>query len=163
MNQELFVEGMIALGTAFNRAVTEDTMRTFSGVLSARLSDEQWQYAVRRALESETRFPPPAVLLRYAASSEAPPAALAMRAYAAIVDSFERGKPLNYHDVLELHGRAAAEAFMAAGGSRAFAWCEPASEPYRRRDFSETFVSEVEAEPTLALPEPPKAPQLPPD
>lgn len=147
-----FQAGMHALGAAFGREISADVLRVFDGVLSAKLDEDSWQRAVRRCLEAETFFPAPATLLRYGLCDATPPTALAGHAYAAIVGAFEAGRNLGYRDVMELHGRASAEAFMAAGGNRAFAWCEPDSEPFRRRDFIQAYVEQVEAEPLLALP-----------
>ena len=147
-----FQAGLHALGLAFGKQITADVLRVFDGVLSAKLDDETWEKAVRRCLEAETFFPPPSVLLRYGLCDATPPTALAGHAYAVIVGLFEAGKNLGYRDVMELHGRASAEAFMASGGNRAYAWCEPESEPFRRRDFIQAYVEQVEAEPLLALP-----------
>jgi len=56
-------------------------------------------------------------------------------------------------EVLQVVGRAAMEAFTAAGGHRAFAWCEPDDEPFRRKAFVEAWIDVVEQEPALALPD----------
>jgi hypothetical protein len=162
IDEARFATGMHALGAAFNRVVTGDVLHVYLEVLGARLDDAAWDRAYRRALEAETFFPPPSVLLRYGLCDATPPTALAGHAYAAIVAAFEDGRSLGYRDVLDSQGRAAAEAFVAAGGNRAFAWCEPASEPFRRRDFLQAYVEQVEADPILALPPGKEAAQLPP-
>lgn len=148
---EAFAEGMGKLGAAFNRPLTEAMLTVFGGVLSPRLSTEQWAHAVTRAIESESYFPPPAVLLRYGAGDRGL-AAAAGDAYQAIVDLFERGKHLGWRDVRERFGHAAAEAFIAAGGSKAFEWCEPTNLPFRLRDFKQAFVEQAEVDPIGALP-----------
>jgi hypothetical protein len=146
-----FRKGMETLGAAFNRAITPELVDVFGGVLSPKLTGEQWVRAVKRALEAEQFFPPPAVLLRYGLADGSLPAK-AGDVCAAIVSSFERGQPLGPRDVRERFGVAAQDAFVAAGGARAFAYCEPANEPFRLKAFREAFVEVAEVDPKLALP-----------
>lgn len=146
-----FQAGLHALGLAFSRVITADVMRVFDGVLSAKLDDESWERAVRRCLEVETFFPPPSVLLRYGLFDSVPTATLASEAYEAIIGHFESGG-IYYARIKAELGPAAADAFVAAGGHRAFAWCEPDSEPFRWKAFKEAFAEQVESEPMLALP-----------
>jgi hypothetical protein len=148
---ESMAEGLMALSVAFNRPITRDVGRVFHGVLGAKLDEQQWERAVRRALEAEQFFPPPAVLLRYGLADGSLPAKAA-DVCAAIVSSFERGQPLGPRDVRERFGVAAQDAFVAAGGARAFAYCEPANEPFRLKAFREAFVEVAEVDPGLALP-----------
>lgn len=148
---EAFRKGMGHLGAAFNRAVTKELLDVFGGVLSVKLTTEQWERAVLRAIEAEKFFPPPAVLLRYGLG-EGSPKAMAVTAYERILDAFERGQKLGPRDVGEKFGHAAMEAFVAAGGARAFAWCEPENEPFRRRDFAAAWVETVEQDPSRMLP-----------
>jgi hypothetical protein len=146
-----FRDGMDKLGRAFNRALTPEVLDVFGGILSPRLSTEQWAHAVTRALESETYFPPPAVLLRYGAGDRGLSAA-AGDVYQQIVSLFEDGRHLGYRDVRERFGHAAAEAFIAAGGAHRFQWCEPESEPFRLKEFREAYVEQAEVDPISALP-----------
>lgn len=146
-----FRAGMEKLGIAFNRTLTEDVMTTFAGILAPRLSTEQWGQAVTRALEAESYFPPPSVLLRYGADDRCL-AAAAGSVYAQIVEHFERGEKLGYRDIQNLYGHAAAEGFMAAGGARRFAWCEATDEPFRLKDFRAAYVEQAEVDPISALP-----------
>lgn len=148
---EAFRKGMGFLGAAFNRAVTKELLDVFGGVLSAKLTTEQWESAVKRALEAEKFFPAPAVLLRYGLG-EGSPKAQAITAYEQILAAFESGRKLGPRDVREGWGHAAMEAFVASGGARAFAWCEPENEPFRRRDFAAAWVETVEQDPRRALP-----------
>lgn len=154
-----FGAGMMRLGAAFNRAITEPVLEVYGGVISPRLSTEQWAHAVQRAIESEQFFPPPAVLLRYGAGDRGLSAA-AGEAYLAIVDHYTRGEKLGYREVLDLYGLAAAEAFIAAGGSHRFAWCEPEGEAFRLRDFKAAYVEQAEVDPISALPAGQEARQL---
>jgi hypothetical protein len=146
-----FRAGMEKLGTAFNRALTDEVMTTFGQILSPRLSTEQWVQAVTRALQSESYFPPPAVLLRYGADDRGLTAA-AGSAYTLIVECYERGERLGYRDVEQRFGHAAAEGYIAAGGDRRFAWCEPEDEPFRLKDFRAAYVEQAEVDPISALP-----------
>lgn len=146
-----FGEGMRKLGYAFNRAITGPVLEVYGGILSPRLSTEQWGHAVTRALESEQFFPAPAVLLRYGAGDRGLQAA-AGAAYEQIVACYERGDRLGYRDVREQMGQAAAEAFIAAGGSHRFAWCSPDDQPFRLRDFRVAFLETAEVDPIAALP-----------
>jgi hypothetical protein len=146
-----FKAGMEKLGAAFNRALTTPVLDVYGGMLSPRLSTEQWAHAVTRAIESETYFPPPAVLLRYGAGDRGLSAA-AGSAYDLIVRCYERGESLGYRQVRDEYGLAAAEAFIAAGGDRRFAWCEPEDEPFRLKDFRAAYVEQAEVDPISALP-----------
>lgn len=148
---EAFRKGMGHLGAAFNRAVTKELLDVFGGVLSVKLTTEQWERAVLRAIEAEKFFPPPAVLLRYGLG-EGSAKARAIEAYEHIVGAFEHGWKYGPRDVREKFGEAAMEAFIAAGGARAFAWCEPENEPFRRRDFAAAWVETVEQDPSRMLP-----------
>jgi hypothetical protein len=148
---ESMAEGLTALSVAFNRPITRDVGRIYHGVLGAKLDEQQWERAVRRSLEAETFFPPPAVLLRYGLADVSLPAK-AGEVCAAIVRSFEQGKPLGPRDVREKFGTAAMEAFVAAGGTRAFEWCEAGNEPFRLKTFRESFIEVAEVDPRMALP-----------
>jgi len=143
--------GLAALGVAFGREIGAEVAEVYHGVLGPRLDAAGWQRAVRRALEAESFFPPPAVLLRYGAS-EGLPQARAVEFYDAIVSCFERGEGLGPSEVTARYGTAAMEAFCAAGGNRAFAWCEPRDEPFRRKAFVQGWVETVAVDPALALP-----------
>jgi hypothetical protein len=123
----------------------------FHGVLGARLDAAQWERAVRRSLEAESFFPPPAVLLRYGLA-DGVPEARAVEVYDRIVSAFERGHELGPREVAAEYGTAAMEAFCAAGGTRAFAWCEPRDEPFRRKAFVEGWVETASQDPGYALP-----------
>ena len=148
---QAFQKGMQTLGQAFNRAITKEVLDVFGAVLSRRLSTEQWGHAVTRALESESYFPPPAVLLRYGAGDRGL-AGAAGAACAAILECYENGERLTYRDVEQRFGKAAAEGFIAAGGDRRFAWCDPEDQPFRLKDFRAAYVEQAEVDPVSALP-----------
>ena len=147
-----FKAGLHALCVAFNREPSADLAQVYYGAIGGKLTLAQWEAAVRRAVEEETFFPPVKVLLRYGLAGTASPAALAGGAYDAILSAFEAGRTLSPPAVEEQYGLAARDAFMAAGGARAFEWCEPRDEPFRRKRFSEAFVEQAERSPALALP-----------
>jgi hypothetical protein len=155
---DAFEDGMRKLGRVFAREMSKGVLDAFAEVLAPRLSTEQWRKAVARAIEAETFFPPPAVLLRYGADDRGL-AAAAGDAYTKIVRCYEQGQELGYRQVEERFGHAAAEGFIAAGGSRRFAWCEPEDEPFRLKDFRAAYVEQAEVDPISALPpgEPVKA------
>jgi hypothetical protein len=152
MTRDDMAKGMALLSTAFNRALTDELVEIYHGVIGPKLDAARWERAVRRALDSETFFPPPAVLLRYGLA-EGSPQARAVEAYDRILAEFEGGRPMGPREVLQLLGRAAMEAFIAAGGHRAFTWCDPDDEPFRRKAFVEAWIDVIEQEPALALPE----------
>ena len=147
----MMAAGLSALGAAFNREVTPQVAEVYHGVLGAKLDASQWERAVRRALEAESFFPPPAVLLRYGIA-DGVPQARAVEVYEQILGHFESGDRVGPREVCEKYGTAAMEAFVSAGGVRAFAWCEPASEPFRRKAFVEAWVDVTAVEPATALP-----------
>lgn len=147
----MMAAGLAALGAAFNREVTPAVAEVYHGVLGARLDAQQWERSVRRALEAESFFPPPAVLLRYGLADGAPQAR-AVELYDRIVDHYERGENLGPREISERYGTAAMESFVSAGGSRAFAWCDPHGEQFRRKAFVEAWCEVTEQEPATALP-----------
>lgn len=142
--------GLAALGVAFNREVTPAVAEVYHGVIGARLDAAGWERAVRRALEAESFFPAPAVLLRYG-QAEGAPQARAMEVYERIVRHYECGEQLGPREIAERYGTAAMEAFVAAGGTRAFSWCEPASTPFRAKAWIEAWIETTEQDPGKAL------------
>jgi hypothetical protein len=142
--------GLAALGAAFNREVTPQVAKIYHGVLGAKLNPEQWERAVRRSLESEAFFPPPAVLLRFGAANGAPQAR-ALEVYERVVNVFESGHYIGPRDVDQIFGGAALEAFVAAGGTRAFRECELRDEPFRRKAWLEAWLETTEQDPTRGI------------
>ena len=151
MDDKAFASGLAMLAVAFRREQTAELADVYHAVLAKKLDNGQWQRAVRRALEAESFFPPPAVLLRYGLSDGAPQAR-AVEVYDRLVEHYERGDQLGPREVSERYGTAAMEAFVSAGGSRAFAWCDPSGEPFRRKAFVEAWVDVTSVEPMTALP-----------
>ena len=148
---ERFRKGMEILGAAFNREITAELSEAFARVLSPRLDTTGWERAVTRVLEAESFFPAPAVLLRYG-RAEGAAEARAAEVYERILASFEAGCALGPREVRERFGEAALDAFVAAGGSRAFAWCEPKDAPFRFKRFLDAWMEVVEQAPERALP-----------
>lgn len=144
--------GMAALGVAFGREVTPAVAEVYHQVIGPRLDAAGWERAVRRALEAESFWPAPAVLLRYGAANGAPQAR-AVEFYDRLVAHYERGEQLGPREVSQSYGTAAMEAFVSAGGTRAFSWCDPKDEPFRRKAFVEAWVDVTHVEPQTALPE----------
>ncbi len=151
MTREDTAKGMALLSTVFNRALTAELVEVYHGVLGSKLDAQQWERGVRRSLEAESFFPPPAVLLRYALQDGAPQAR-AVEVYERILRHYESGEQLGPREVRIKFGEAAMEAFVSAGGTRAFSWCEPASVPFRTKAFVEAWVDVTEVEPMTALP-----------
>lgn len=143
--------GLAALGVAFNREVTPAVAELYHGVIGARLDAAWWDRAVRRALEAESFFPAPAVLLRYGSANGAPQARAA-EIYERILSDYEQGRHLGPREVREKYGEAAMDAFVAAGGTRAFDEYLEGGGPFRRKAFIEAWVEEADQEPARALP-----------
>lgn len=123
------------------------------------LSEDQWAHAVNTAVRLDRWYPQPVRLRELAGLAGTPPSAMAGRVYDQIVEAYAAGDKLSYGQVHDRFGEAAEDAFVAAGGRRAFEWCEPSGEPFRRRDFIACWKESVAAVPARALP-PPKVPQL---
>ena len=100
------------------------------------------------------------MLLRYGLA-EGLPQARAVEIYDAIVGDFESARAGGPREISERYGTAAMEAFCAAGGYRAFSWCEPRDEPFRRKAFVEGWVDTVGQDPSFALPSGDKPKALP--
>ncbi len=144
-------KGLAMLGIAFNREITPELAEVYHGVLGAKLDPTGWERAVRRSLEAERYFPPPAVLLKYGAA-ERPTHARAAEVYDVILGCYEGGVRMGPRDVRDRFGEAAMDAFLAAGGVAAFEWCDTRDQPFRRKSFLEAWSEAVEVEPAKALP-----------
>jgi hypothetical protein len=143
---EQLAQGLTILGAAFGRDVTPVAAEAYRIALSERLTPETWETAVRTALTRERFFPSAAILLTYGCPAD-PPKAAAAKVYEEILDAFERGERLGYRDVAKRWGATAGNAFVAAGGTAAFEWCELAGRPFRLKAFQETWVEQVQTEP----------------
>ena len=139
IDMTMMAAGLAALGAAFNREVTPHMAEVYHGVLGPKLDAAEWERAVRRSLEAESYFPPPAVLLRYGLSDGAPQAR-AGEVYERILSDYESGRHLSPRDVSEKYGTAAMEAFVSAGGTRAFDEFQEGGGPFRRKAFIEAWV-----------------------
>ena len=151
MDDKAFASGLAMLAVAFRREQTAELADVYHAVLAKKLDNGQWQRAVRRALEAESYFPPPAVLLRYGLSDGAPQAR-AGEVYERILSDYESGRHLSPRDVSEKYGTAAMEAFVSAGGTRAFNEFQEGGGPFRRKAFIEAWVDVTSVEPQTALP-----------
>lgn len=148
MTREGLAKGLALLGVAFNREITPLLLEVYEKVLSD-MSDTQWEKAVTAALNGESYFPPPAVLRKYGLPDATVRAA---ELYQAILSDYESGAHLGPREVKLKYGEAAMEAFVSAGGVRAFEWCEPASQPFRAKAFIEGWVEITKHEPEIAGP-----------
>lgn len=116
----------------------------------ADLSDADFRAAVTLAIGNRKPFyPTPGQLREFVRPQVSVDAAVtreAERAYANIVDAYERGVSMGWRYVRDTYGPEAADAFMAAGGDSAFAWCEPGTDQaFRQKRFVECFRQQVEA------------------
>jgi hypothetical protein len=156
-------EGLAALGVAFGREITGALANVYHGVIGPRLSAVQWETAVRRALEAETFFPPPATLLRYGLAGSARPAQ-AGEAFEGILSAYASGNHLGAHDVERVYGRAARDGFLAAGGRAVFEVVggegQERARAFALRDFREAWIERVETDATAGLPPGQEAPQI---
>ena len=153
MTSREFSKGMSILAVTFGREQTPLLMEAYFSVLKD-LTAEEWNRAVTSTLQAESFFPPPAILLKYA--RPVLPKARAAEFYVEILSQFESGRVLGPREISERFGTAAMEAFVSAGGVRAFQWCEPRDEPFRRKAFLEAWSECVGLNPSL-LPEGDKA------
>lgn len=151
MTRQDMAKGMALLGTAFNRVLTGELLEVYQAVIGPQLDAGQWERAVRRALEAESFFPPPAVLLRYGKADGAAETRAA-EFYERILGHYECGENLGPREIRERYGIAAMEAFVSSGGTRAFSWCEPKDQPFRRKEFLKAWLEVTEQEPATALP-----------
>jgi len=157
VEHETFAKGMALLVSTFDKKISDELMEAYESALSD-LTDEEMQRGVRATLRSERFFPAPAVIRGYA-RPEATPGVVraanvtkAQEIYEDIVDRYERGQHLGPRNVSELWGRAAMDAYAAAGGDAAFAWCEPRNEPFRRKAFIDAFSEVATADPQTMVP-----------
>jgi hypothetical protein len=162
MQKAKFKRGMLALTGAYQREVDEVTTQLYWRVLGEILTDEEWDKAVEACVSNETYWPTPSVLLDYSkpnrkAIVKAENGIKAQDTYDAIVSLFEDGERVTGAGVEKAHGFAAKAAFAAAGGPRAFAFCEPRNEPFRRKAFVEEFRRLADADPLTLRPKEQKA------
>jgi hypothetical protein len=63
IDKDTFLAGMTALSGAFGREIDGAVQRMYYGILSPKITTDEFQQAIKDALESETFWPAPAVLL----------------------------------------------------------------------------------------------------
>jgi len=63
IDKAIFAEGMGQLGGAFGREIDGPVSKMYYGILSKRLTTEQFAAAVTKTLDTETFWPSPAVIL----------------------------------------------------------------------------------------------------
>jgi hypothetical protein len=154
---DTFTEGMAMLELCFrdpslDKGALQRRKIIYAELIGDDMTDQQWVSAVRRACKECRFFPRPAELMEFARPRECQ-AARAADVYQEILDHYERGHQLAPRDVLEAWGPAARDAFVAAGGQSAFAWCEPDSQPFRLKAFQAAWFEVVKTNPLLALPQ----------
>ena len=144
ISPEALGKGMAILVGSFGMEIDEARIETYRLVLSPFLTDEEWIEGVAHAAAFEKFFPSPSVIREYAQHGLDGQLRLeAADAYDVILDSYERGENIDRREIEGRYGKASADAFMAAGGSRDFAWCEPKDQPFRRKRFLEGYTSAV--------------------
>jgi hypothetical protein len=157
LDREVFAKGVKILAENYGKDPSQEMVSVWYSVLSD-LSADEWQQAIRECVCRERFWPNAAVLYGYAKPNEAEPivraanVTKAQEIYEDIVDRYERGQHLGPRNVSELWGRAAMDAYAAAGGDAAFAWCEPRNEPFRRKAFIDAFSEVATADPQTMVP-----------
>jgi hypothetical protein len=63
IDKDTFAAGMTALSGAFGREIDGAVTRMYFGILSPKLTTDEFQQAVKETLETETFWPAPAVIL----------------------------------------------------------------------------------------------------
>jgi hypothetical protein len=63
IDKDTFLAGMTALSGAFGREIDGAVQRMYYGILSPKLTTDEFQQAVKDTLEQETFWPAPAVIL----------------------------------------------------------------------------------------------------
>jgi hypothetical protein len=153
----LFAEGLARVGIAVRQPADAATLRVYHDALADQTSADEWpafcEWAVRSC--AFAWFPKVAEFLdalrRF--RGERPVGAEATAAYervlAAGTYTAECGASWTYRGVLEACGKAAADAFLAAGGHLAFAttW----DEGKRRERFVVAYAEALRAEPGSRL------------
>jgi hypothetical protein len=144
ISRRAMAEGMALLASAFGEEVDAARMEAYRVVLSPLLEDEAWLRAVRLACAREHYFPRPARLREYAQAGDVDRLRIEVaRAYQAVLDCgtyTPNGTVWLFRTIEQRLGPAAAEAFVAAGGSGAFAMCSPSDEPFRLKRFVEAYT-----------------------
>lgn len=89
-------------------------------------------------------FPTPAEVLeavRPAISEAVASEASANEAFVGVLAAYERGEQVGPREIRERWGQEAAHAFLCAGGTSAFEWCEPGrDQAFRQKRFVEGYV-----------------------
>jgi len=164
-----FQFGLASIGVRLRQAVDTDTVKAYWLDFDGETSPQEWGVFTRVAIRRfGWKFMPSSVELLDALRvfrGETPLDQEAADAYERVVKagtySAETGTTWTYRGVLETCGRAAADAFLAAGAHHAFAtsW----KETDRRERFIAAYVREARAVPTgRLLPAGPEVKVLPP-
>jgi len=145
-SDDALAAGFALMATAWtNQPMSQERMDLFAQVCKD-MTDREWATAIEKALKSEREFaPPPGVILNLGLPSVGP-SVRAEALHEAIMSVFEGGQRLGPRDVRERWGVAAEAAFIVAGGTRAFEWCQPDGLPFRRKAFVATFCEAVNNE-----------------
>lgn len=114
------------------------------------LTDRELLTAAELAIGSCKWFPVPVELKELVRPKTAQSARLrdaAEDAYNSLVSAYERGEFHSFGSICNDLGEPAARAFLAAGGSSVFEWCEPGpDQAFRQKRFIESYLLHAEAE-----------------
>jgi hypothetical protein len=167
---ERFSEGLVRIGLAVRQAPDAATIGVYFDSIGHQVDEDEWDRFARWAVDVDrftTFFPKLAELrdalreFRGARPLEVEAGAAYERVCAAGVYAPLGGTTWTYRAVAAACGRAAADAFLAAGGSAAFetTW----NESKRREVFLREYIDAARAEPAARLlPAAPEGKALPP-
>jgi hypothetical protein len=163
---EAVMETISRLDVAWPRVMTDEAKAErallYSEALSD-LSDEEVIAAGKLATQRERFFPAPGVLREFVQPKSVRAVGVqerAAKAYAEVLECHSTrmrpgvrflphdggGARWSYRQIAEEVGKAAAEAFIAAGGHEAFAATDPVGDQFRFKRFVEAFALAAEAE-----------------
>lgn len=155
---ETFTEGLTKIGLALRQPYDAASMALYFDIMACQTDAEEWRKFVLWALRSQRwpTFAPKVPDLQDALREfrgQKPALSEATQAYERVLRAGEyhpeSGTCWTFRGVKDSCGAAAAEAFLAAGGSAAFAttW----DEAKRRERFVNAYVTAVREEPTGGL------------
>lgn len=157
MDRRDFAEGLTRIGVALRQPPDVATLGVYYDSLAGEADTQEWSSFCRWAVDSgRWQWFPKVTEVRDALRAfrgESPVEAEAAEAYQRVLEASdympEAGAVWAYRSIVERCGRAAAEAFLVAGGQSAFAttW----DEAKRRQRFVEAYVMAVRDEPETKL------------
>lgn len=152
-----FCTGLSLIGIQLNQPVAKDVQRAFHLAMEDETTAEEWQAFIRVAVKrfAWTFLPPVPALLDALREFRGAPKldAEAVAAYERVIRASDynphAGTYYELRSIVGRCGKAAGEAFMAAGGPRAFE--SDYREDDRRRKFVVAYVAAARAEPAGRL------------